>query len=81
MNFPMEYPAFRLAYWLLNTAGIGGLLVVLFIGGLGSTYLLVMRWVLMGARADEGDLYAYPTSTLIGHGEAEEVDPFRDEDY
>ena len=72
MNFPMELPVFRFIYWLLNTPGIGGLVVVLFIGGLVTTYLMVLRWVVMGARADESDQYPYPTSTLIGHGHVEE---------
>src|SRR3990172_3049555 len=72
MNFPMEYPVFRFLYWLLNPPGIGGIAIMLLIGGLVTTYLLMLRWVVKGARAEESDQYAFPTSSLIGHGESKE---------
>lgn len=67
MNFPMEYPLFRFLYWLINTAGIGGLIAILL--GLASTLsaLLTLRWIKEGARAQERETYAYPTPTLLGH--------------
>ena len=67
MNFPMEDPIFRFIYWLLNTAGIGGISVLLLIGGLVSTFALVLRWVTRGAQADEPEQYAFPTPTLVKH--------------
>ena len=76
MNFPMEYPVFRFLYWLINTAGIGGIAVTLLIGGLVTTYLLVLRWIVLGAHAAEDEQYTFPTSSLIGHGDSEAVDPF-----
>ena len=67
MNFPMEDPIFRFLYWLLNTAGIGGISVLLLIGTLISTFALVLRWVTRGAQADEPEQYAFPTPTLVKH--------------
>ena len=27
MNFPMDYPIFQFFYWLVNTPGLGGIVV------------------------------------------------------
>lgn len=67
MNFPLEYPIFRFLYWLINTAGLGG--IVALILGLGSSLsaLLTLRWIRRGAEANEPETYTYPTPTLLGH--------------
>ena len=70
MNFPMEYPIFQFFYWLVNTTGLGGIIVALVGGGSVLAYALPLRWIRNGAQADERDTYAYPTPTL-GHGESE----------
>lgn len=67
MNFPMEYPLFRFFYWLINTAGLGGIVATLLGGGSLAIYLLTLRWIKQGAEADERDTYAYPTPALHSH--------------
>lgn len=63
MNFPMEYPIFQFFYWLVNTAGLGGIFVL--IAGAGSllSYAFILRWI---ARPDKNEieLYSYPTPAL-----------------
>ena len=67
MNFPLEYPFFRFLFWFINTAGIGGLFILLLSGGLATAFLLTVRWVVMGSRKDEPAQFVYPTPTLLGH--------------
>jgi len=71
MNFPMDYPLFRFLYWLINTAGVGGIAVLLVGGGSLTVYALTLHWIRQGAEADEEEVYAFPTSTLLGHDESE----------
>ena len=66
MNFP-DTPFFELVYWFLNTAGIGGVVSILLAVGLISGFLSAIRWIVMGAKADENEVYSYPTSSLIDH--------------
>lgn len=66
MNFP-DTPFFHLVYWILNTAGVGGVVSILLAGTLISGFFLAIRWVVMGAKADESEVYSYPTSSLIEH--------------
>lgn len=63
MNFPMEYPIFQFFYWLVNTAGVGGVLVL--IAGAGSllSYTLILRWIIQ-PDPDDIELYSYPTPAL-----------------
>ena len=67
MNFPLENPIFQFFYWLVNTPGLGGLAVglvlIIFIGTVGSA----LRWIALGAQADEAETYAYPTPGLHDH--------------
>jgi hypothetical protein len=71
MNFPMDLPLFRFLYWLINTAGIGGIAVLMVAGGSFAAYFVILRWVRQGAEADEEEVYAFPTSTLLGHHDSE----------
>lgn len=63
MNFPMEYPIFQFFYWLVNTAGIGGVFVM--IAGAGSllTYTMILRWIIR-SDPDDYETYSYPTPAL-----------------
>lgn len=70
MNFPMEYPIFQFFYWLVNTAGVGGIVVGLIGGGSLLAYALTLNWIAQGAQADETETYPYPTPALHeGHEE------------
>jgi hypothetical protein len=64
MNFPIELPFFRFLYLLINTPGLGGIMVGFV--GLGSVtaYALVLKWVADGGKVDETETYAYPTTAL-----------------
>ncbi len=63
MNFPMEYPIFQFFYWLVNTAGIGGVIALVAGGGSILTYSLVLRWI-ASRDADENEVYSYPTPAI-----------------
>ena len=64
MNFPMDYPIFQFFYWLVNTAGVGGVAAGLVAGGSILVYLLMLRWITRGSAARETETYAYPTPAL-----------------
>jgi hypothetical protein len=66
MNFPMDNPLLQFFYWLINTAGVGGLAVLLIAGGSLAVYLFALGWVARGAEPDE-EVYTFPTPTLLGH--------------
>lgn len=68
MNFPMEYPFFRFLYWLVNTAGVGGIIAALAGGGAVLAYGLVLQWIRQGAEVEERETYTYPTPALHDHG-------------
>jgi len=67
MNFPLENPIFRFLYWLVNTPGLGGLVVGLIVMGCLGSFFAALRWIARGAQVDEPITYAYPTSALHDH--------------
>jgi hypothetical protein len=69
MNFPLEYPLFRLFYWLVDTAGLGGIAAALVGGGSILMYALALYWVTRGSQANEKETYAYPTPAWHHHDE------------
>lgn len=64
MNFPMQYPLFQFFYWLVNTAGLGGIVVAMVGGGSVLAYFLTLRWIARGGQTDDPETYAYPTPAL-----------------
>ncbi|MBI3762140.1 MAG: hypothetical protein HY260_09805 [Chloroflexi bacterium] len=64
MNFPMQYPIFQFFYWLVNTPGLGGIIVGFVGGGSVVAYALTLRWINDGGQADEGETYTFPTPGL-----------------
>ncbi|MBM4422043.1 MAG: hypothetical protein FJ030_01460 [Chloroflexi bacterium] len=67
MNFPMQYPLFQFFYWLVNTAGLGGLAVAIVGGGSVLTYFFTLRWIARGGGDDRAETYPYPTPALHKH--------------
>ncbi|MDX1688150.1 MAG: hypothetical protein R3248_09230 [Candidatus Promineifilaceae bacterium] len=67
--FPSEFPLFRFMYWLINTAGLGGIAALVLGGGSLTAYFLTLRWIIRGGEADEVQTYTYPTHTLLEHDE------------
>jgi hypothetical protein len=64
MNFPIDNPIFRFFYWLVNTPGLGGIVVGILAGSLLLTYGTVLRWISNGAQSKESETFTYPTSSL-----------------
>lgn len=64
MNFPLEYPIFQFFYWLVNTAGIGGIFVILVGAGSMFAYFLTLRWIIEEGDIEEQETYSFPTSAL-----------------
>jgi hypothetical protein len=64
MNFPMTQPIFQFFYWLVNTPGLGG--VVLLILSLGTLLgaFSTLRWISEAGKGEESETYSYPTPTL-----------------
>lgn len=59
MNFPIEQPLFRFFYWLVNTPGIGALIVGLLVGIAFVLYSLALRWI-AAARVEEQEAHPFP---------------------
>jgi hypothetical protein len=66
MNFP-DNPIFGFLYWLVNTPGLGGLIVGLIVVISVSAVGGALSWIARGAQADEMETYAYPTPALHNH--------------
>lgn len=64
MNFPMQYPLFQFFYWLVNTAGLGGIAVAIMGGGSVLAYFLTLRWIARGTPANDAETYSHPPPTL-----------------
>ena len=63
MNIP-ESSLLDWLYTLINTPGVGSLIVVLLATGMLIAVALMLRWIARGAEADEPEEYAYPTPAL-----------------
>jgi hypothetical protein len=63
MNFPMQYPIFQFFYWLVNTPGVGGIIVML-IGAIctGGAFFL-LRWIAQAAKVGGNETYSFPEFT------------------
>jgi hypothetical protein len=70
MNFP-DSQLITFLYTLINTPGFGGIVVALLGGGIVLSVGLTLRWIIQGGKADESEIYAYPTSALH-HGHEHE---------
>ena len=68
MNFP-DTALFSLLYALINTPGVGGIVVALLGGGVVLSIGLTLRWIVQGGKVDELEVYAYPTPALHAHDE------------
>ncbi len=66
MNFP-DTPLTQFLYALINTPGIGGIIVILLAVSSIVAIFLTLRWIARGAEAEETEIYAYPTAALHHH--------------
>ncbi|NOZ50175.1 MAG: hypothetical protein GXP37_09035 [Chloroflexi bacterium] len=67
MNFPLDNPFYHFVYQLINTAGIGGLIVIVETILILIAVALSLRGITNGAKVDEPEVYAYPTPALHHH--------------
>jgi len=74
MNWPMDQPFFQAVYFLVNTAGIGGIAVGLIATFSIVAYALTLRSVVKESDAPEREEYAYPTPTLTHEHEPVSVE-------
>jgi hypothetical protein len=67
MQFPLDNPIFQFFYWLVNTPGLGGLIVGLIVVVSLGAASGALRWIAHGAQVDELETFAYPTPALHEH--------------
>jgi hypothetical protein len=63
MNFP-DNLLFAFLYWLINTPGLGGIIVGMLGVGMMLSVGLTLRWIVQGGELKEPEEYAYPTPAL-----------------
>ncbi len=64
MNFPIDNPILQALYWLVNTAGVGGLIVGLLATSTVTAVALMLRRIAATDQPAEGEQFAYPTTAL-----------------
>jgi hypothetical protein len=64
MNFPMIQPIYQFFYWLVNTAGLGGVVFLILVPGAALAAIWTLRWIRDGSLVKESETYSYPTPTL-----------------
>lgn len=62
-----DNPLIALLYWVLNTPVVGALIVAFLASCLILGYGLVLRWIANGAKANESEIYTYPTEGFHHH--------------
>lgn len=67
MESIMQHPLIQLGYTIINSPGMGGIVVGLIATISLSSYGLIIRWIRKGAQVDEAEEYSYPTPALHGH--------------
>lgn len=66
MNFP-DNAFFAFIYWLVNTPGIGGIIVSILGLGILLSVGLTLRWIIQGDLESEPEEFSYPTPALHSH--------------
>ncbi len=66
MNFP-DTPFFQILYAIINTPGIGGIIVIALGLSMSVAIFFTLRWIAHGSQAEESATYAYPTTALHDH--------------
>lgn len=67
MNFPMDEPIFQFLFWMMNTPGLGGLVVAMIVTTVVAICTRTLLWIVQGAKVVEAETYAYPTPALHFH--------------
>lgn len=70
MNFPTQ-PLFEFFYWLVNTPGLGGIVLMLLTSGVIIAAIYTLRWVCGGKQVKDTETYSYPTPSLYHDDENE----------
>jgi hypothetical protein len=67
MNFPTQ-PLFEFFYWLVNTPGLGGIVLAFLTAGVIVAAIFTLRWICAGKQVKPSDAYSYPAESLF-HGD------------
>jgi len=59
MNFPMDKPLFQFFYWLVNTPGIGSVVIGLLVGAAVTIFVLTLRWI-TSANSESEEALPFP---------------------
>lgn len=65
MTFPMTQPIFQFFYWLVNTPGLGGVVLLLLTLGTALAATWTLHWISDGSKVKESESYSYPTPSLL----------------
>ena len=65
MNFPITQPIFQFFYWLVNTPGLGGVVILLLSLGAALAAFWTLQWISDGSQTKESETYSYPTPSLF----------------
>ncbi len=52
MNFPLESPLFQRLYWLINTPGVGAVMIGLIVGTALLSFFLALRSIRVASKND-----------------------------
>ena len=72
MNFPSTQPLFEFFYWLVNTPGLGGIVLIALVSGVLAAAITTFRWIHAGGKGEETETYSYPTPPLYNHDKRKE---------
>ncbi len=72
MNFPNTQPLFQFFYWLVNTPGLGGIVLIVLTLSVVVAAISTFRWIYVGGKGEETETYSYPTPPLYHPGESKE---------
>jgi len=64
MDIPFDNPILKYIYWLLNTPGVGGIVVGFIGASLVLSYGFMVKWISDGDKSPEDETYTYPTPAL-----------------
>ncbi len=72
MNFPSAQPLFQFFYWLVNTPGLGGIVLFLLTSAVLVAAIATFRWIHDGGKGEDTETYSYPTPPLYHNDESKE---------
>ncbi len=72
VNFPNSQPLYQFFYWLVNTPGLGGIVLIVLTFSVVVAAIATFRWIYAGGKGEETETYSYPTPPLYHSDESKE---------